>query len=44
LRRFITFVQQLDFNYDLFGMSAMEILALLPSEFDGWRSPAARTS
>jgi hypothetical protein len=37
LRRFITVVQQLDFNYDLFGMSATEILGLLPPEFDGWR-------
>jgi hypothetical protein len=38
LRRFITVAQQLDFNYDLYGMTASEILALLPSEFDAWRS------
>lgn len=38
LRRLITVVQQLDFNYDLSGMTAVEILALLPAEFDPWRS------
>jgi hypothetical protein len=37
LRRLITVVQQLDFNYDLYGMRADEILALLPPEFDGWK-------
>lgn len=37
LRRLITVVQQLDFNYDLYGMSAAEILRLLPPEFDAWR-------
>lgn len=37
LRRLITVVQQLDFNYDLHGMSAAEILQLLPPEFDGWK-------
>jgi hypothetical protein len=37
LRRLITVVQQLDFNYDLYGMNAAEILKLLPPEFDGWR-------
>jgi hypothetical protein len=49
LRRLITVVQQLDFNYDLYGMRAEEILELLPAEFDGWRpapltlrDPAAR--
>jgi hypothetical protein len=39
LRRLITVVQQLDFNYDLHGMRAHEILQLLPAEFDGWRPP-----
>jgi hypothetical protein len=34
LRRLIAVVQQLDLNYDLFGMSAQEIEALLPSEFE----------
>lgn len=37
LRRLITVVQQLDFNYDLHGMRADEILRLLPREFDGWK-------
>lgn len=37
LRRLITVVQQLDFNYDLYGMRAEEILRLLPQEFDGWK-------
>lgn len=38
LRRLITVVQQLDFNYDLYGMHADEILRLLPPEFDAWRT------
>lgn len=33
LRRFIAVVQQLDVTYDLHGMSAEQILALLPEEF-----------
>jgi hypothetical protein len=37
LRRLIAVLQQFEFNYDLFGMSAQEILALLPKEFEGWR-------
>lgn len=40
LRRLIAVLQQLDLNYDLYGMTAGEILALLPPEFDAWR-PAA---
>lgn len=36
LRRLITVLQQLDFNYDLYGMTAREILALLPREFEAW--------
>ena len=43
LRRLIAVLQQLDFNYDLYGMSAREILDLLPPEFDAWR-PAATTA
>jgi hypothetical protein len=38
LRRLIAVVQQLDLNYDLYGMSAQEIDALLPLEFDAWRN------
>jgi hypothetical protein len=37
LRRLITVFQQLDFNYDLYGMRAEEILQLLPQEFDAWK-------
>jgi hypothetical protein len=37
LRRLITVVQQLDFNYDFYGMRAEEILKLLPAEFDAWK-------
>ncbi len=37
LRRLITVLQQLDFNYDLYGMTAAEILSLLPPEFDAWQ-------
>jgi len=45
LRRLITVVQQLDFNYDLHGMRADEILQLLPAEFESWMpsSTATRT-
>ena len=42
LRRLITVIQQLDFNYDLLGMTAVEILSLLPPEFDAWKMRAAR--
>jgi hypothetical protein len=38
LRRLITVLQQLDFNYDLYGMNAAEILELLPREFDSWKT------
>lgn len=41
LRRLIVVLQQLDFNYDLYGMTAKEILGLLPKEFDDWQ-PAPR--
>ncbi|HEY3055270.1 MAG TPA: hypothetical protein VGK31_04995 [Thermoanaerobaculia bacterium] len=43
LRRLIAVLQQLDFNYDLYGMTAPEILALLPSEFDGWKPSRPHT-
>jgi hypothetical protein len=36
LRRLIAVAQQLDLNYDLYGMNADEMLSLLPDEFDGW--------
>jgi hypothetical protein len=41
LRRLIAVIQQLDFNYDLYGMCAEEILQLLPAEFDAWRPEAS---
>lgn len=46
LRRLIEVLQQLELNYDLHGMSASEILALLPREFETWigASPAAAHS
>jgi hypothetical protein len=37
LQRLIDVVQQLDFNYDLQGMRAEQILDLLPREFESWR-------
>ena len=36
LRRFVTFLQQIDATYDLYGLSCEKILNLLPSEFDEW--------
>jgi hypothetical protein len=44
LRRLIAVLQQLELNYDLYGMSSDEILALLPSEFDAWRPAAVSPS
>jgi len=37
LFRFVRVLQQLDLNYDLYGMDAHAILDLLPDEFDEWR-------
>jgi len=37
LRRFVDVLQQLDLNYDLYGMDAHAILRLLPDEFDKWK-------
>jgi len=37
LIRFIDVIQQLDLTYDLYSMTAEEILALLPPEFDKWK-------
>mgnify|MGYP003460624014 CR=1 FL=1 len=36
LRRLIAVLQQLELNYDLYGMSAREILTLLPDEFSAF--------
>jgi hypothetical protein len=38
LIRFIDVVQQLDLTHDLYSMTGEEVLALLPAEFDGWRT------
>ena len=40
LRRLIAVAQQLDLNYDLYGMSAEEIMNVLPAEFDDWSGSA----
>ena len=37
--RFLDVVQQLEVNFDLYGMSERAILGLLPAEFDRWRTP-----
>ena len=36
IRRFVRVLQQLDVNYDVYGMSGKDIVALLPEEFDAW--------
>jgi hypothetical protein len=40
LRRLIDVIQQFDLTYDLYGMSAREILSVLPHEFTPWMQPA----
>ena len=37
LARFFPVMHQLEMTYDLLGLSAEEIIELLPSEFDDWR-------
>ena len=37
-RRLRLFIQQVDLTYDLHAMSADDILALLPSEYDAWKT------
>jgi hypothetical protein len=36
IRRFVRVLQQLDVNYDIYGMSGKDIVSLLPNEFDIW--------
>ena len=36
IRRFVRVLQQLDVNYDVYGMSGKDIVSLLPGEFDIW--------
>ena len=35
--RFIDVIQQLDLNYDLYSTTGVEVLQLLPAEFDKWK-------
>jgi hypothetical protein len=37
LNRFIMVIQQLDLNFDLYSMDSLELLNLLPTEFDIWK-------
>jgi hypothetical protein len=41
VRRLVAVIQQFDLTYDLYAMTADQILTLLPPEFDRWRRPAA---
>jgi hypothetical protein len=41
LRRFVDVVQQLDLTYDLYSMQPVEVLTILPKEFDSWHGQAA---
>lgn len=36
VRRFVRVLQQLDVNYDVYGLSGRDIIELLPPEFDVW--------
>jgi len=36
IRRLVRVLQQLDVNYDVYGMSGKDIVGLLPNEFDEW--------
>lgn len=36
-RRLLSFIKQIDLTYDLHAMSADEIIALLPTEYDAWK-------
>lgn len=36
IRRFVRVLQQLDVNYDIYGISGKDICSLLPAEFDHW--------
>lgn len=37
VRRFVRVLQQLDLTYDIYGLSARQLLELLPEEFDIWQ-------
>ncbi len=36
-RRFVSVIKQLDLTYDLYGLSSVDLLALLPPEFDRFK-------
>ena len=36
VRRLVRVLQQLDVNYDVYGMSGKDIVSVLPEEFDAW--------
>jgi len=38
IMRFIDVIQQFDLTHDLYSMTGEEVLALLPSEFDEWKT------
>jgi hypothetical protein len=38
VRRFVTIMQQFDLTYDMYAMTADQILELLPTEFTKWRN------
>jgi len=38
LNRYVMLIQQLDLNYDLYSMEPLELLDLLPPEFDRWKN------
>ena len=40
LARFFPVMRQLELTYDLLGLSAAEVVELLPPEFDCWRRPS----
>jgi hypothetical protein len=37
VRRFVRVLQQLDLTYDIYGLSGIQILELLPAEFEAWK-------
>lgn len=37
LRRFINLIGQLELTYDIYSMSGLELISLLPPEFDMWK-------
>ena len=43
IRRFVRVLQQLDVNYDIYGMSGKDISSVLPTEFDSWLNRGQRT-